>query len=50
VRFYDGSLGRMLAEDSVKRRLNDYSYCDSGLVNYTGTIGEIPSIVIGCHL
>ena len=47
ARFYDGGLGRMLAEDPVKRGLNGYSYCDSDPVNYTDPTGEIPSIVIG---
>ncbi len=47
ARFYDSGLGRMLAEDSVKRGLNGYSYCDSDPVNYTDPTGEIFNILAG---
>ena len=47
ARFYDSSLGRMLAEDPVKRGLNGYSYCDSDPVNYTDPTGEIFNILAG---
>ena len=47
ARFYDSGLGRMLAEDPVKRGLNGYSYCDSDPVNYTDPTGEIFNILAG---
>ena len=47
ARFYDGSQGRMLAVDPVRRGLNGYSYCDSDPVNYTDPTGEIFNILAG---
>ena len=47
ARFYDGTNGRMLAKDPVKRGLNPYRYCDNDPVDYTDPTGEILNIVIG---
>ena len=47
ARFYDSSVGRMLAKDPVKRGLNGYGYCDSDPVNYTDPTGEVANIIAG---
>ncbi|MBD5546185.1 MAG: hypothetical protein HDQ97_02065 [Lachnospiraceae bacterium] len=47
ARFYDSSVGRMLAKDSAKRGLNGYGYCDSDPVNCTDSTGEAVNILVG---
>ncbi len=47
ARFYDGTVGRMVSPDPVKRGLNGYPYCGNDPVDYVDPTGEVANILIG---
>ncbi len=46
ARFYDGTVGRMVSPDPVKRGLNGYPYCGNDPVDYVDPTGEIAHIAV----
>ena len=50
ARFYDGSVGRMLGRDPVKRGLNPYPYCGNDPADYVDPTGEVANILGGAAI